>query len=95
MEHRERAARHPPGGEPALADVREEQHAGPEVAASPALAFLRAALSIPWLASSPPALINENKGLFGVNMGHLWGEEEMVLGELEALLATWLESFEG
>jgi len=40
---------------------------------------------------SPLALMEHNRGVAGVNMGHLWGEEEMVLGELHALLALFRE----
>jgi NADPH:quinone reductase-like Zn-dependent oxidoreductase len=40
---------------------------------------------------SPIALMDDNRAVAGVNMGHLWGEEEMVLGELEALLALFRE----
>jgi NADPH:quinone reductase-like Zn-dependent oxidoreductase len=40
---------------------------------------------------SPIALMDDNRGVAGVNMGRLWGEEEMVLGELEALLALFRE----
>jgi NADPH:quinone reductase-like Zn-dependent oxidoreductase len=38
---------------------------------------------------SPIALMDDNRGVAGVNLGHLWGEEEMMLGELEALLALF------
>jgi NADPH:quinone reductase-like Zn-dependent oxidoreductase len=40
---------------------------------------------------SPIGLMNENKGVVGVNMGHLWGETELLRGELEALLALYRE----
>lgn len=50
------------------------------------LTFLRTALSIPWLATNPVALINENKGVMGVNMGHLWDEGERVVGWLAEIL---------
>jgi NADPH:quinone reductase-like Zn-dependent oxidoreductase len=46
-------------------------------------------LSIPRF--SPMALMDDNRGVAGVNMGHLWGEPEMVLAELEALLALFRE----
>jgi NADPH:quinone reductase-like Zn-dependent oxidoreductase len=58
------------------------------LAAGPRRSLLVAArqlLSVPRF--SPLALMDDNRGVAGVNMGHLWGEEEMVLGELEALLA--------
>lgn len=46
------------------------------------LALLRAGAGVPWLRFTPPALMNANLGLFGVNLGHLWGEA--------ALLGRWL-----
>jgi NADPH:quinone reductase-like Zn-dependent oxidoreductase len=46
-------------------------------------------LSIPRF--SPLALMEDNRGVAGVNMGHLWGEPEMVLGEIQALLALFRE----
>jgi len=46
-------------------------------------------LSVPRF--SPLKLMEDNRGLAGVNMGHLWGEPEMVLGELHALLDLFRE----
>jgi NADPH:quinone reductase-like Zn-dependent oxidoreductase len=46
-------------------------------------------LSVPRF--SPLALMEDNRGVAGVNMGHLWGEPEMVMGELTALLALFGE----
>jgi NADPH:quinone reductase-like Zn-dependent oxidoreductase len=43
------------------------------------LSFLRAAASTPWFQFTPLALMNQNKGVFGVNLGHLWGESERVV----------------
>lgn len=51
--------------------------------------FLKSALAIPWLKMTPLALINENKGVLGVNMGHLWDETERVTGWLRQLLGLW------
>lgn len=53
------------------------------------LAFLRAGLSLPWLSFSPPALMNANKGVFGVNVGHLWDESTRVAGWMETLLGYY------
>lgn len=50
---------------------------------------VRQFLSVPRF--SPLALMEDNRGVAGVNMGHLWGEEEMVLGELRAILALHRE----
>lgn len=51
--------------------------------------MLKAALGIPWLQSSPLSLINANKGVLGVNMGHVWEEAERVGGWLGAVLERW------
>jgi NADPH:quinone reductase-like Zn-dependent oxidoreductase len=52
---------------------------------------LQAALGIPWLQTNPVALINANKGVLGVNMGHLWHEADRVLTWTNALVALWSE----
>lgn len=44
----------------------------------------REALSIPRF--SPLALMSDNRSVAGVNVGHLWGEPEMMLAELTALI---------
>jgi NADPH:quinone reductase-like Zn-dependent oxidoreductase len=46
------------------------------------LPMLRAVAGVPWFRLTPPALMNANHGIFGVNLGHLWGET--------ALLRDWL-----
>lgn len=51
--------------------------------------FVKAALAIPWRKTSPLALINENKGVLGVNMGHLWEEGDRVADWLRAILGRW------
>ena len=48
--------------------------------------FLRMAASMPWFKFTPPQLINNNKGVFGVNLGHLWGELERVGLWMETIL---------
>jgi NADPH:quinone reductase-like Zn-dependent oxidoreductase len=47
------------------------------------------ALAVPWLKVNPVTLMNENRGVYGVNMGHLWDEAERVAGWLEQLFALW------
>ena len=44
------------------------------------VSFLKMAASMPWFKFNPPELINHNKGVFGVNLGHLWDEMERVRG---------------
>jgi len=43
----------------------------------------------PWLQFNPLALLNANKGVFGVNLGHMWGEVDRLRGWGEELLALW------
>ena len=50
------------------------------------LALLRGALTTPWLRFNPPALMNQNKSVFGVNLGQLWDESSRVAGWMETLL---------
>lgn len=45
--------------------------------------------SMPWFQFTPISLINANKGVFGVNLGHLWGESDRVRGWAEQLLGLW------
>ncbi len=53
------------------------------------LGVISALMSVPWLKMNPIALINDNKGVLGVNMGHLWEEGERVVGWLTEILALW------
>jgi NADPH:quinone reductase-like Zn-dependent oxidoreductase len=53
------------------------------------LAALGALARMPWLQFTPTRLMNENKGVFGVNLGHLWGEAERVSAWMERLLGYW------
>lgn len=43
-------------------------------------------LTMPWFRFSPRALMNANKGVFGVNLGHLWDESSRVALWMETLL---------
>jgi len=55
------------------------------------LSLLRTVAGMPWLQFNPVSLMNQNKGAFGVNLGHLWDEAERVNGWLEALLGLYRE----
>jgi NADPH:quinone reductase-like Zn-dependent oxidoreductase len=55
------------------------------------LSLLRAVAGMPWLQFNPVTLMNQNKGVFGVNMGHLWDEVDRVSGWLESLLELYVE----
>src|SRR6185436_10814351 len=47
------------------------------------------ALGIPLF--TPLGLMNDNKTVSGVNVGHLWGEQDMLTEELTDLLRLWRE----
>jgi NADPH:quinone reductase-like Zn-dependent oxidoreductase len=51
------------------------------------LPMLRAAAGVPWLSLTPLALMNANRGVFGVNLGHLWDHTTLLRGWLNAILA--------
>ena len=55
------------------------------------LSLLRAAAAMPWLQFNPVSLMNHNKGVFGVNLGHLWGETDRVNAWMESLLGLYRE----
>jgi len=55
------------------------------------LQALRAALAMPWLQFNPPALMNANKGVFGVNLGRLWDEADRLHTWMESLLELFRE----
>jgi synaptic vesicle membrane protein VAT-1 len=46
---------------------------------------------IPWFQFNPLALMNANKGVFGVNLGHMWGEVDRIRGWAEQLFALWAQ----
>jgi NADPH:quinone reductase-like Zn-dependent oxidoreductase len=47
--------------------------------------------TMPWFQFTPLALISQNKGVFGVNLGHLWNEMDRVGGWLQRLLNLYRE----
>jgi NADPH:quinone reductase-like Zn-dependent oxidoreductase len=50
---------------------------------------LATAARMPWFDFTPSRLISENRGVFGVNLAHLWDEIERVNSWLESLLECW------
>jgi NADPH:quinone reductase-like Zn-dependent oxidoreductase len=54
-------------------------------------AMLSTLASTPWLQFNPLALMNANKGVFGVNLGHMWGDVDRIRGWADRLLALWSE----
>jgi len=55
------------------------------------VAFLRMLTGIPWFQFNPLSLINANKGVFGVNLGHMWRELDRVRGWGDQLLELWAQ----
>jgi len=51
--------------------------------------MLRMVASMPWFQFNPLTLMNANKGVFGVNLGHLWGEVDRIRGWADQLLELW------
>lgn len=51
--------------------------------------MLRTLASMPWFQFNPLSLIDANKGVFGVNLGHLWNEVDRLRGWGEKLLDLW------
>ena len=43
----------------------------------------------PWVQFNPLSLMNANKGVFGVNLGHLWGEFDRMRGWMDQLMGLW------
>jgi NADPH:quinone reductase-like Zn-dependent oxidoreductase len=48
--------------------------------------LLGAAVRMPWFHFTPLRLMDSNKAVFGVNVGHLWDETDRIVGWMEALL---------
>jgi NADPH:quinone reductase-like Zn-dependent oxidoreductase len=53
------------------------------------LRALAALLATPWLRFHPLRLMDLNRGVFGVNLGHLWEEQDRVARWTEALLEQY------
>jgi NADPH:quinone reductase-like Zn-dependent oxidoreductase len=54
-------------------------------------AFVSMLAGTPWLQFNPLALINANKGVFGVNLGHMWGEIDRIRGWADQIQALWTQ----
>ena len=55
------------------------------------LGLVKAILGAPWARASPFALMGANKGVLGVNMGHLWDAQARVAGWANRLLDLWTD----
>jgi len=53
------------------------------------LASLKGVMAVPWLKMNPITLMNENKGVCGVNMGRLWDHGPRLVSWLEKILKRW------
>src|SRR5580693_9394031 len=46
-------------------------------------------VNTPWVQFNPLSLMNANKGVFGVNLGHLWGEFDRMRPWMDELMGLW------
>jgi synaptic vesicle membrane protein VAT-1 len=53
------------------------------------IGMLATLASMPWFQFNPLALMNANKGIFGVNLGHMWDEIDRQRGWADQLLDLW------
>jgi synaptic vesicle membrane protein VAT-1 len=53
------------------------------------VSMLAAVARMPWFQFNPLALMNANKGVFGVNLGHLWGEIDRQRQWVDGLMELW------
>jgi NADPH:quinone reductase-like Zn-dependent oxidoreductase len=52
---------------------------------------LKTLLRTPMFSFPPPRLINDNKALLGVNLGHMWDETDLLTAWLLQLLSWYRE----
>lgn len=55
------------------------------------VSLLKTLVGMPIFSFPPPKLINDNKALIGVNLGHLWDETELLIGWLRQILEWYGE----
>ncbi len=55
------------------------------------LGMLGLLANTPWFQFNPLSLMNANKGVFGVNLGHMWGEIDRMREWGDRLLELWRE----
>jgi synaptic vesicle membrane protein VAT-1 len=55
------------------------------------LGFVRLLASMPWFQFNPISLMNANKAVFGVNLGHMWGEVDRIRAWAGQLLELWAQ----
>jgi NADPH:quinone reductase-like Zn-dependent oxidoreductase len=55
------------------------------------LGMLAVLVKTPWIQFNPLSLMNANKGVFGVNLGHMWGEMDRVRDWADQLFGLWTQ----
>jgi synaptic vesicle membrane protein VAT-1 len=55
------------------------------------LGMLGVLARVPWFQFNPLTLMNANKGVFGVNLGHMWGEGQRLRQWADHLLELWAQ----
>jgi len=55
------------------------------------LEILSTLAGTPWLQFNPISLMNANKGVFGVNLGHMWGQVDRMRIWADQLLELWAQ----
>jgi len=55
------------------------------------MSLIRTVAGMPWLQFNPVSLMNQNKGVFGVNLAHMWEEADRVNGWMASLLDLYLK----
>jgi NADPH:quinone reductase-like Zn-dependent oxidoreductase len=55
------------------------------------LSLVNALVRTPFFSFPPPKLINDNKALIGVNLGHLWDETDLLMGWMNQILSWYRE----
>jgi NADPH:quinone reductase-like Zn-dependent oxidoreductase len=53
------------------------------------LGLLAVLAATPWFQFNPLSLMNANKGVFGVNLGHMWGEVDRIRNWADQLVDLW------
>ena len=53
------------------------------------LGMVSALANTPWVQFNPLSLMNANKGVFGVNLGHMWGAFDRVRPWMDQLMGLW------
>jgi NADPH:quinone reductase-like Zn-dependent oxidoreductase len=55
------------------------------------VSLVKTIAGMPWLQFNPPALIDANKGAFGVNVGHMWDQTARIRTWMDELLALYAQ----